>query len=213
MKNSPESPQTLESQFETAADLIITGAIEPLKELLNTHPELVHTRSTREHRSTLLHYTAANGVEDVRQETPPNIVAIANLLLDAGAEVDAESEAYGGGCTTLGLAATSIHPQKAGVQLDLLQTLLDRGASLQKNSAGNAHSIVLGCLANGQPEAASFLADKGAPLDVVSAAGLNRLDDLQRLAQSATPSDLEQALRYAEGYGALDTARYLRDLH
>jgi len=71
-------------------------------------------RSTRDHHSTLLHYVSANGVEDFRQKTPPNIVEITNLLLDAGAEVDAESDAYGGGCTTLGLVATSVHPEQAG---------------------------------------------------------------------------------------------------
>ena len=63
------------------------------------HPGLVRERSTREHRSTLLHYVSANGVEDFRQKTPKNIVEITNLLLDAGADVDAESDAYGGGCT------------------------------------------------------------------------------------------------------------------
>ena len=58
-------------------------------------------------RRPLLHYVAANGVEDFRQKTPDNIVEIAELLLDAGAEVNAESNAYGGGCTALGLVATS----------------------------------------------------------------------------------------------------------
>ena len=37
-------------------------------------PELIRQRSSREHRSTLLHYVSANGIEDFRQRTPPNIV-------------------------------------------------------------------------------------------------------------------------------------------
>jgi ankyrin repeat protein len=197
--------------FEAAADAIVNGDIVRLRQLMAEHPDLIHARSTRDHHSTLLHYVSANGVEDDRQKTPGNIVEIARLLLDAGAEVDAHSDAYGGGSTTLGLAATSIHPQKAGVQLDLLQTLLDHGASLQHSSAGNNHAIVLGCLANGQPEAARFLASKGAPLDVESAAGLNRLDDLMQYAPQAKAEQLESALLYACGYGAPDAVRYLLD--
>ena len=47
-------------------------------------------------RATLLHYVAANGVEGYRQLTPPNAVAIADALLDAGADVDALADMYGG---------------------------------------------------------------------------------------------------------------------
>ena len=39
-------------------------------------PSCARARSTREHRSTLLHYVSANGVEDFRQKTPKNIVEI-----------------------------------------------------------------------------------------------------------------------------------------
>src|SRR5262249_19557775 len=159
------------SAFESAADAIVNGDAPTLRRLLAVHPGLVRERSTRDHHSTLLHYVSANGVEGYRQKTPKNIVEIANLLLDAGAEVDAESDASGGGGTTVGLVATSFHPERAGVQLALLQALLDRGAKLDHPSAGgNRHSIVHGCIANGQPAAAKFLADLGAPLDLESAA-------------------------------------------
>jgi hypothetical protein len=118
---------------------------------------LAGERSTREHRSTLLHYVSANGVEGFRQKTPKNIVEIANLLFAAGAEVDAESDAYGGGCTALDLAATSEHPERAGVQIALLQTLLDRGAEFDRHpDGGKRRSIVRDCIANGQPAAARF---------------------------------------------------------
>ena len=43
----------------------------------------------RSHRATLLHYVGANGVEDYRQRSPQNAVAVAEALLAAGAEVDA----------------------------------------------------------------------------------------------------------------------------
>lgn len=83
-----------------------------------------HARSTREHRATLLHDVAANGAENYRQKTPANIVPIAETILKAGAEADAVADMYCGGATTLGLAATSIHPLKAGVQTALKRHLV-----------------------------------------------------------------------------------------
>ena len=108
-------PNTIISAFETASDAIVGGDLATLHRLLREDPSLIHARSTREHRSTLLHYVAANGVENYRQKTSTNAVQIAETLLDAGAEVDAVADMYGGNATTLGLAATSIYPLKAGV--------------------------------------------------------------------------------------------------
>jgi Ankyrin repeats (3 copies) len=164
------------SYFETAADAIVGGDATELKRLLREHPELVRMRSTREHRSTLLHYVSANGVEDFRQKTPRNIVEIAKLLLDGGAAVDAESDAYGGRSTTLGLTATSCHPEVAGVQIPLLELLIDRGAMIDAPDGG---SCVVGCLRNGRWLAAEYVASRGARLDLEGAAGLGRLDVVQ----------------------------------
>lgn len=81
-----------DGRVRAAADAIVAGSEAELRRLLDANPWLVHARSTREHRSTLLHHVAANGVEGWRQVTPENIVAVARILLDAGAEVDAESD-------------------------------------------------------------------------------------------------------------------------
>ena len=165
------------SQFETAADAIVTGDAATLLRLLREHPGLIRARSTREHGATLLHYVAANGVDNYRQKTPGNAVRIAEMLLDAGAEVDAGAEMYGGGCTTLGLAATSVHPEAAGVQDALMQLLIDRGAVIDRpRGAGHTHSFVKACLANGRPKAAEYLAARGARVDLEDAAGIGRLD-------------------------------------
>ena len=203
--------------FERAADAIAAGDIETLRRLLREHPDLVHARSMREHHSTLLHYVSANGVEDFRQKTPPNIVAIAALLLDSGADVNAESEAYSGHSTTLGLAATSVHPENAGVQIALLELLLARGANMeQRGQAGNGHSAVVGCLANGQGRAARFLAERGAVLDLEGAAGVGDVaalatffDEDGRLTNGATPEHLRSGFLYAAGYGRDEAVRFL----
>jgi hypothetical protein len=204
------------ARFEAAVDAIVTGDVATLRRLLNAHPELAHARSTRDHGSTLLHYVSANGVEDFRQITPRNIVALTELLLAAGADVNATSEAYGGGSTALGLVATSIHPERAGVQIELLDALLRHGASIEGEQAGNGHGIVLGCLANGQPGAARYFADRGARLSLVESAGVGRLDRVReffdengRARPPVTSADLDSALQYAAGYGHADVVRLL----
>src|SRR2546422_2165882 len=58
------------SKFEMAADAVVNGDVATLSKLLKENPNLTRARSTREHRSTLLHYISANGVEDFRQKTP-----------------------------------------------------------------------------------------------------------------------------------------------
>ena len=205
------------ADFEAAADAIVAGDKAVLRRLIAADPALVRARSAREHRATLLHYVSANGVEGYRQRTPKNIVAIARVLLDAGAEVDAEADLYGGGSTTLGLTATSAHPRAAGVQNALLQLLLDRGARIEKpNLAGNGHGTVMACLANGCPEAAEFLAARGARLGIVEAAGVGRLDvvktffDAQGEPRKGLAADvIHTAFRYACFYGRNDIVEYL----
>jgi len=162
------------SQFEAAAEAIVDGDATRLRRFLAHNPGLARARSRREHQATLLHYVSANGVENYRQRTPKNAVEIAGILLNAGAEVDAEADVYGGGCTTLGLVATSVHPHRAGVQNELMQLLLDHGRI--ELPQGRGDPMINSCVANGQPEAAKFLVGHGARLDLIGAAGIGRLD-------------------------------------
>ena len=161
------------SKFESAADAVVNGNIATLERLLREDPDLIRAHSTRDHQATLLHYVAANGVEDFRQKIPKNAVAVAELLLKAGAEVDAANWDYGQG-TALGLVATSIHPWLAGVQNALLEALLDHGASVDGLPGG--WGPLISALHNDRPEAAAFLAARGARLDLEGAAGVGRLD-------------------------------------
>ena len=203
------------ARFESAADAIVEGKLTKLKRLLRNDPALVRARSAREHGATLLHYVSANGVEGYRQKTPKNIVAIAEVLLKAGAEVDAETNVYGGGSTTLGLAATSIHPYRAGVQNQLIDVLLDHGAEIDhRTSAGNRQSSVSGALANGRGEAAAHLAERGARLSLESAAGVGRLDVVKRFFNNNStrkPSQkrAQSAFLCACGWGRNEVVEFL----
>jgi ankyrin repeat protein len=202
--------------FELAVDAVVAGDERTLKQLLHDHPELVHARSPRTHHATLLHYVGANGVESWRQATPPNAVQIAEALLAAGAEIDAMADMYGGS-TTLGLVATSIHPLRAGVQGALMEQLLEHGAAMDHpGAAGNGHGIVNGCLANGRPEAAEFLASRGARLDLEGAAGVGRLevvrtffDEAGRLKPTASNDQLQSGLQWACEYGHTPIVKFL----
>jgi ankyrin repeat protein len=200
--------------FEEAADAIVGGDIETLARLLRASPDLVRMRSTRQHHATLLHYVSANGVEGYRQKSPQNAAAIAKLLLDGGAEVDATAGVYNGNCTALGLVATSAPPAIAGVQLEVIDALLAYGARKDlEGSVGNNHSLVYGCLANGQPKAAEYLADRGAPLDLPGAAGLGRVEVVDRLLdddpQLPPHAGLRDAFYMASAYGRLNVVNRL----
>ncbi len=196
-----------DAQFEQAADAIVSGDLATLRRLLDERPELIRQRSRRDHRSTLLHYVSANGIEDFRQRTPTNIVEITRLLLDAGAEVNAESEAYGGHSMTLGLVATSVHPEAAGVQIDLMELLLARGAIIER-VPGEA---VRACLANGRPIPARFLAERGAHLDFENAAGTGRLDRVKELVATTADEKLGKGFVWACAYGHNEVVSFLLD--
>ena len=207
------------AQFEAAVDAIVDGDADTLKTVLRQHPEIVKARSWRTHHSTLLIYVGSNGVEGYRQRTPKNAVRIAEMLLDAGADVDAVGDMYRG-TTTLGLVATSVHPVRTGVQEALIDLLLARGASLDRAVAPDyTHGrVVNACLANGRGEGAALVAERGAPLDLEAAGGVGRLDvvetffdDEGHLTSGATPDDMKSAFKWACGYGHIDVVRFLID--
>jgi hypothetical protein len=209
-------------QFESAVEAIITGDIATLKRLLRDSPELIQARSPREHHATLLHYVGANGVEGYRQKTPKNAVQVAEILLRAGALVDADLD-YGSlrriyperrGSTPLGLVATSVHPAVAGVQIGLLKILLKHGASVD-GLAGGWNPLVA-ALHNGRGEAAAFLARRGARLDLEGAAGVGRLDVVKRffkkdggLKANAIERQLESGFIWACEYGRTGVVTFL----
>lgn len=198
--------------FERAADAIVSGDLASLKRLLHKNPGLIRERSTRAHRATLLHYIGANGLEEYRQKTPKNAVQVLTALLDAGADVNAIADIYSRD-TALGLVATSIHPLQAGVQQALMKTLLAAGAAVDPGG-----DIVGACLANGRGQAAEFLSQRGAHLDLEGAAGVGRLDLVRtyfrgdgKLEPGATRKQMQAGLNWACEYGRTSVVEFLLD--
>ena len=162
-------------QFEVAVDAIVDGDLARLESLLRDRPALVRARSTRVHRATLLHYVSANGVEDYRQKSPASAAQIAETLLAAGADVDAVGDMYGGDATTMDLTVSSVHPAQAGVQVAIVDTLVNHGAAL--NGLKDDGSPVMTALSFGYPAAAEALVRRGARIPtIMAAAALGRID-------------------------------------
>ena len=173
-------------EFEAAADAVVSGDLVTLRLMLRKDPALVYARSPRVHQVTLLHYVAANGVEDFRQKTPPNAVEVARVLLDAHSDVDATAETYGGGLgqTTMNLLVSSWHPHNAGLASPLVEVLLDYGAAV--NGLENDGSPIMTALGFWYGDTAATLARRGARIDnPVVAAAVGRLDVVKQMVKDS----------------------------
>jgi ankyrin repeat protein len=207
------------ARFEEAVDAIVNGDAATLARLLRDAASLVHARSTRVncfdppvHRATLLHYLAANGVEGYRQRSPQNAVAIAKLLLDAGADPDALQDSYGGQNTTMAMLVSSSPPKDAGVQVPLINILVDYGATIAARGEGNWTSPIETALVFNMCEAADALVKRGAPVDTLAAAaGLGHLEDVRRRLPSADAADRHRAMALAAQCGHADVLAMLID--
>jgi hypothetical protein len=205
------------SQFEQAADAIAAGDVATLERLLQQNPPLIKERSTRNHHSTLLNYVGANGFEGYRQKTPKNAVEIAEILLKAGAEVDAMGDMYRG-TTTLGLVATSVHPVKTGVQEELMDVLIRYGADPNHAVAPDytEGSLILACLANGRGEPVAYLARHGAAMDLEAMGGVGDVEKVKSyyspgggLREGVSTAKRDAAFIWACAYGRVKVVEFM----
>jgi ankyrin repeat protein len=83
-------------------------------------------------------------------------------------------------------------------------------------SVGHRDGLVRGCLSNGQPQAAEYLASRGAPLDFSAAAGLGRLDVVKDFFDAdgnpnsnTTPAQVVEGFGMACAYGRVGVVEFL----
>jgi hypothetical protein len=163
--------------FYTAVRATIDGDAATLRSLLSSQPDLVSRRGRPPFGATLLHYVAANGVEDELQRTPANAPEIARILLGAGAAPDALATAYGDEVTPLEMLVSSWHPFQAGVQDELVRALVEGGAD-PDGPRGDGAPLTT-ALRFGYTGAAETLAALGARNgNLFHAAGLGLLDQV-----------------------------------
>ena len=197
-------------KFEKAVDAVVSGDTETLKLLLRREPDLIRMRSSRAHRAMLIHYVAANGVEDERQSTPTNAVDVANVLINAGAEIDATFLDGGSGTTPLVSLVTSFHPHKAGVAAELVSVFVNAGARVD-GIKGDGEPLRL-ALSSEYPESVQALLKCGAKImNVEIAAGLGELELVERFVDEGGVSsrELEGAFWSACKYGHTEVAECL----
>jgi hypothetical protein len=204
--------------FESAVEAVVSGDRHALERALHHDPSLVRARSQRVccfdppvHAATLLHYVAANGVEDHRQRTPPNAVDIARTLLEAAAEPDALAKMYGAECTTMSMLVSSSHPAEAGLQGPLVELLLDFGAALEGRGTRTWGAPLHTAVSFGMMDAAKALVRRGARIDLPIAAALGLGDDVARLLADSTAEARHRALSLAGQEGHAPIVRLLLD--
>lgn len=207
------------ARFEAAVEAVISGDLASLRRLLQEHPDLVRARSMRvncfdppQHRATLLHYIAANGVEGYRQKTPANAEEVARTLLESGSDPNALADMYGGQCSVMSMLVSSGPPAEAGLQVPLMEALVDYGASLEPLGTGNWQSPLMTALVFGFTETAEALVRRGARIATMpEAAGLGRGDEVRRMLPDASPVERHRALAIAAQLGRTEVVRLLLD--
>jgi ankyrin repeat protein len=174
-------------RFDEAVAAMDAGDLERLRGLIASEPALIHARTNLEPPyhyftgATLLHHIAGN---PDRAPLPANVVEIARLLLESGADVNALTLGPNGG-TTMGLVITSRQASDANVSGPLMDLLLKHGAKLDlKTPAGivpdwRSRNVLDLPLANHAPRAAEKMIELGAQADVCAAAALGRMDLLR----------------------------------
>lgn len=191
-----------------AVAALVAGDVDVLATLLRDHPALATARLAEEGEPahtycvgpTLLHLVANNPNRSTAM--PLRILESAQLLLDAGAVVDAPT-LDPGAAPALTLIASSGPAQRDGVQVPLIELLVARGADPTRALDAAIHERC--------PEAAAALRRLGAPATLLWAACQGDAVDVQRLLPAATAEQRADAAHAAVNHGRADCLALLLD--
>src|SRR5262249_47881157 len=187
----------IDQLFQQAVALIGTGDVPALERLLSDHPELARQRLTAPgpwlrdkvggaldgffKDPYLLWFVAEDA--PVHGRLPKNITDVTRTILRVAQGSPGLQEQLD---SALRLVCWSGVAHRCGVQVELLDTLLEAGAS---SGGGPDNALV-----NGHVAAAEHLVGRGAPLTLASAVCLGRWDDARRLAPAAGGAETQFAL-------------------
>jgi peptide-methionine (S)-S-oxide reductase len=210
------APPLLDPLFRDAVSAIDAGDVPRLERLLAAHPELVRERLDDPapwlrdqvgnaldgffQRPYLLWFVAEDPVRNGR--LPANIAAVAGAIIRA-AQRDAVASLQEQLDSTLRLVAWSWIARECGVQIALIDVLLDAGAT--PGETNNA-------LVNRNVAAAEHLLARGAPPTLATALCLGRWEDVTRLARTAHPGQKSFGFVLAALNGRADALRRMLEL-
>jgi peptide-methionine (S)-S-oxide reductase len=192
-----EGRMSIDQLFERAVTLIGAGDVPALDQLLTDHPELARERLTAPgpwlrdkvggaldgfFKDPYLLWFVAEDVP-VLGRLPANIANVTRSILRAAQGSPGCQEQLD---STLRLVCWSGVAHRRGAQIDLLDALLDAGAS--------PHGGPDNALVNGHVTAAEHLVARGAEPTLASAVCLGRWDDARRLAAAANEAERQFAL-------------------
>lgn len=195
----PHHERITDVAFRRAVDMIDDGLAEELRSCLRANPKLVSQRIEFEggnyfSRPSLLEFVAENPTR--HESLPDNIVDIARIIIDAGADAAAINE-------TLGLVVSGRIVHETGHQHDLITLLCKYGA--------NTDDVMLGALAHGEFEACDALLAAGARATLSVAAATGNLDSAAERLPDASNTERHVALALASLHGHADVVTILLD--
>ncbi len=188
--------------FLEAVEAIDMGKLEVLQQLLTAHPELVRMRLDSPtagyfQQPYLLWFVADNPIR--HGKLPANIVAICALIINKikGENLDTLQVQLD---YTLDLVVTGSTPRNSGVQIELMDLLIDAGANV-----GRGH----GALAHGNIAASQRLLERGGELTLTTAICLDHWEEVPKLMQTASATEVQVALVAAAFFGNVRALIYL----
>jgi peptide-methionine (S)-S-oxide reductase len=203
---------SIDQLFQEAVALIGAGDALALDRLLTDNPELARERLTapgpwlRDKIGAALDgffkdpYLLWFVSEDVpvHGHLPKNIAEVTRVILRSAQGAPGVQEQLD---SALRLVCWSGVAHRHGVQVELIDTLIDAGAS---PDGGPVNALV-----NGHVAAAEHLVARGAELTLASAVCLGRWDDARRLSATVNESEKQFALVLAALNGKADAVKWM----
>jgi peptide-methionine (S)-S-oxide reductase len=206
---------TIDQLFQQAVALIGAGDVSALERLLTEHPELARERLIAPgawlrdkiggaldgfFKDPYLLWFVSEDVP-IHGRLPKNIAEVTRVILRSAQGAPVLQEQLD---TTLRLVCWSGVAQRCDVQTELIDTLLEAGAS--------PHSGPNCALVNCHVAAAEHLVARGAELTLASAVCLGRWDDARQLAQRASGTEKQFALVLAALNGKVEAVKWMVEL-
>jgi len=197
---------TLDTIFLQAIAAFDSGNAATLIDIITKHSSLIQNRIQNNTDGYFkdpyfLWFIADNPIRTGK--LPVNILEITSVLLQVIKTEAADTFQYQIDYA-LALVASGSIPRECGVQIAMIDLLIDAGAS---------PDAAMAALTHGNLEAAKHLLDRGGVLNLTLAVCLERADDINRLADVAAPDDKITALAAAAFYGNEPTVKALLERH